>query len=135
MSQLERLILMAEDELTEYSTQARKIEKLRRKISLSMSPAEQQQVRQAVQAMLPERGILRALEENRQSFALPLWGIAGLGLLEGFLGIYWGWLVGIAGVAGAFSLQKLGWQLQAKRLLIATFEDIDARTADLKKPS
>ena len=134
MSQLERLILMAEDELTEYSTQARKIEKLRRKIGLSVSPAEQQEVRQALQDMVPDRGILKAIEENRQNFALPLWGITGLGLLEGFLGIPWGWLAAIAGTAGAFSVQRLGWQLQAKRLLIETFDDIEARTADLKRP-
>ena len=134
MSQLERLILMAEDELTEYSTQARKIEKLRRKIGLSVSPAEQKEVRQQLLELVPQGGILKVLEENRQNFALPLWGIAGLGLLEGFLGIPWGWLAAIGGIAGAFSLQKLGWQLQAKRLLIETFDDIEARTSDLKRP-
>ena len=39
MQQLERLIRMAEDELTEYSTDARKIEKLWRKIGLSVPMA------------------------------------------------------------------------------------------------
>ncbi len=47
MGQLERLVLMAEDELTQYSTDARKIEKLRQKIGLSVSLAEQRQVKEA----------------------------------------------------------------------------------------
>ena len=135
MDQLERLIMMAEDELTEYSTEARKIEKLRRKIGLSVSRFEQQQVREALAEMLPKRGILRAVEEQRQNFALPLWGVAGLGLLEGFQGIWFGWLAAIAGTVGAFSVQKWGWKMQAKRLLMKTFEDIDARTADMKQKS
>ena len=84
MDQLERLIMLAEDELTEYSTEARKIEKLRRTIGLSVSRFEQQQVREALEEMLPKRGIARAVEKQRQNFALPLWGVAGLGLLEGF---------------------------------------------------
>lgn len=47
MAQLECLILMAEDELTQYSTDARKIEKLRQKINLSVPLAEQRQVKSA----------------------------------------------------------------------------------------
>ena len=47
MDKLEGLIKMAEDELTEYSTDARKIEKLRRKIGLSVSMAEQRRCREA----------------------------------------------------------------------------------------
>ena len=68
MDQLERLIMLAEDELTEYSTEARKIEKLRRKIGLSVSRFEQQQVREALAEMLPKGGIARAVEEQRQNF-------------------------------------------------------------------
>ncbi len=132
MDQLERLIMLAEDELTEYSTEARKIEKLRRTIGLSVSRFEQEQVREALAEMLPKGGIARAVEKQRQNFALPLWGVAGLGLLEGFHGITYGWLAAIAGVMGAFSIQRWGWQMQAKRLLMKTFEDIDARTADMK---
>ncbi|MEL7084915.1 MAG: hypothetical protein AAF268_10185 [Cyanobacteria bacterium P01_A01_bin.3] len=132
MEVLERLIMMAEDELTEYSTEARKIEKMRRKIGLSVSRFEQQEAREKLAEMLPKGGVVRAIEEQRQNFALPLWGVAGLGLLEGFQGIPYGWLVAIAATVGAFSLQKWGWQMQAKRLLMKTFEDIDARTADMK---
>ncbi|WP_017328278.1 hypothetical protein [Synechococcus sp. PCC 7336] len=128
MSQLERLLLMAGDELAEYSTEARKIEKLRRKISLSVSRAEQQQVREVLRAEMPKRGIVKAIEEQRQTFALPLWGIAGLGLLEGFLGVPVGWVAAIGGTVAAVSVQRWGWQLQAKRLLLKTFADIDAHT-------
>ncbi|MFM7886300.1 MAG: hypothetical protein ACKPCM_06335 [Pseudanabaena sp.] len=48
MSKLERLIMMAEDELVQYSTTARKIEKLRQKISLSLNVAEQKQAKAEV---------------------------------------------------------------------------------------
>jgi hypothetical protein len=41
MGQLERLLLMAEDELTQYSTDARKLEKLRQKVGLSVPLTEQ----------------------------------------------------------------------------------------------
>lgn len=78
MSQLQRLIMMAEDELTEYSTSARKIEKLRRKIGLSVSMAEQQEVRQALEAELTGSSwVQRLVEKQRQTVALPFWGIAG----------------------------------------------------------
>ena len=53
MPELERLVLMAEDELTQYSTDARKIEKLRQKIALSVPPAKQQQVKQELLAEMP----------------------------------------------------------------------------------
>ncbi|MEO0801522.1 MAG: hypothetical protein AAFY57_04505 [Cyanobacteria bacterium J06642_2] len=132
MSQYERLVLMAEDELTEYSTQARKIEKLRRKIGLSVSAADQRAVREQLQAEMSSRGIARIVETQRQTAALPFWGICGLGLLEGFLGQPIGWLAAISGCVAAFGLQRWGWKLQARRLLLQTFNDIEARTARTK---
>ncbi|MEO1131602.1 MAG: hypothetical protein AAFX40_02725 [Cyanobacteria bacterium J06639_1] len=132
MSQYERLVLMAEDELTEYSTQKRKIEKLRRKIGLSVSAAEQREVREQLQAEMSKKGLARLVETQRQTVALPFWGICGLGLLEGFLGQPVGWVAAISGVVAAFGLQRWGWQLQARRLLLQTFDDIEARTADMK---
>ena len=128
MEQLDRLLLMAEDELTEYSTNARKIEKLRRKIGLSVSAAEQKQAKEALLATMQSDWIRQLVEEQRQTVALPFWGIAGLGLLVGIsfsepLG-----LVGaIGGAIAAYRLQKWGWQLQAKRLLVQTFAEIEAR--------
>jgi hypothetical protein len=81
MDQLERLIKMAEDELTEYSTDARKMEKLRRKIGLSVPAAEQRRCRETLAAQMSSGGLAKLVEEQRQTVALPFWGIAGLGLL------------------------------------------------------
>ncbi|MFM6280430.1 MAG: hypothetical protein ACKN9K_18935, partial [Dolichospermum sp.] len=83
MSQLERWVKMAEDELTEYSTDARKMEKLRRRISLSLSLAEQRQLKAALLGTMTSSKIAEIVEEQRQVVALPFWGIAGLGLLLG----------------------------------------------------
>jgi len=83
MRQLERLVLMAEDELTQYSTDARKIEKLRQKIGLFVSEAEQLQVKEDLLAEIPTDGLSQLVEKQRQTIALPFWGIAGLGLLIG----------------------------------------------------
>jgi hypothetical protein len=130
MGQYERLILMAEDELTEYSSDARKIEKLRRKIGLSVSMAEQKQVKTALESELATGGIAKLVETQRQTVALPFWGIAGLGLLLGislnqpldFIGV-------IVGLGGAIAVQKWGWQLQAKRLVFQALTEIENNIA------
>lgn len=127
MQQLERLLLMAEDELTEYSTTARKIEKLRRKIGLSVSAAEQKQVLEALEATMQSDWIRQLVEQQRQTVALPFWGIAGLGLLVGIsFSQPLGFVASMGGAIAAFRLQKWGWQLQAKRLLMQTFTEIAA---------
>ncbi|NET35785.1 MAG: hypothetical protein F6K19_27790 [Cyanothece sp. SIO1E1] len=130
MGQRERLILMAEDELTQYSTDARKIEKLRQKIGLSVSAAEQKQVKADLSAEMPTDFLGKLVEDQRQTIALPFWGIAGLGLL---LGISFqqplDFLAPAIAAPIAFSLQKWGWRLQAKRLVLQTLEEIEARTA------
>ncbi|MBW4421034.1 MAG: hypothetical protein KME13_17650 [Myxacorys californica WJT36-NPBG1] len=132
MGQYDRLILMAEDELTQYSTDARKIEKLRRKIGLSVSAKEQQQVKEQLLAEMPTDSFNKIVETQRQSVALPFWGIAGLGLL---LGISFSqpidFAATIVGGAIAIYVQRLGWKLQAKRLVIQTLEDIEER---VRKP-
>lgn len=128
MGQYERLVAMAEDELTQYSTDARKIEKLRQKIGLSVSAGEQQQVKQQLEAELPTSGLFKLIETQRQTVALPFWGIAGLGLL---LGISFmqpvDFVATIIGTYLAITVQKLGWQLQAKRLVLQTLEEIEER--------
>ncbi|MEN9222963.1 MAG: hypothetical protein Q6M04_11050 [Thermostichus sp. BF3_bins_97] len=130
MSQLKRLIMMAEDELTEYSTPARKIEKLRRKIGLTVSASEQQEIRQALEAEVADGSWLERLIANqRQTVALPFWGVAGLGLLEGFLGQPLGWVAAVAGGVAAVGVQRWGWKLEARRLLLDTFKDIEQRLA------
>lgn len=128
MGQYERLVLMAEDELTQYSTDARKIEKLRQKIGLSVSASEQKQIKQQLEAELPSGGIAKLVEEQRQTVALPFWGIAGLGLL---LGISFmqplDLLAAVAGTGLAIAVQKWGWRLEAKRLVLKTLADIEDR--------
>ena len=128
MDQLESLIKMAEDELTEYSTDARKMEKLRRKIGLSVPMEQQRRCRETLAAQMASDGLLKLVEEQRQTIALPFWGIAGLGLLGAISLMQWiGYLVAIGGVVAAYRIQKWGWELQAKRLLLQTLEDIEAR--------
>ncbi|MFM5979980.1 MAG: hypothetical protein ACKO9I_05415 [Sphaerospermopsis kisseleviana] len=134
MSQLEKFLKMAEDELTEYSTDARKIEKLRRKISLSLSLVQQRQMKSELLATMQSSKIAEIVEEQRQAAALPFWGIAGLGLLLGIsLNQPIGLLAAIVGTVAAFRIQKWGWQLQAKRLLLRTLEDIEERITQASK--
>ena len=128
MSQLERLLLMAEDELTQYSTDARKIEKLRRKIGISVSRREQEEVKEALLAQMNEDWLSKLVEEQRQTVALPFWGIAGLGLLLGISMLQPLDLIAtVVGGIAAIRIQRWGWQLQAKRLLLNTLEDIEQR--------
>jgi hypothetical protein len=120
--------MMAEDELTQYSTDARKIEKLRQKIGLSVSRAEQQQVKETLLAELPQGGVDLLIETQRQVVALPFWGIAGLGLLIGISTIQPIDLIAtVVGGAIAITVQRRGWKLEAKRLVLKTLEDIETR--------
>jgi hypothetical protein len=133
VGQYERLILLAEDQLTEYSSDARKVEKLRQKFGLSVSRNEQAEIKKQLAAELPTSGVAKIVEEQRQALSLPFWGIAGLGLLFGiaanqpldYIGV-------VVGVGGAIALQKWGWQLQAKRLVFNTLKDIEER---IKNPT
>jgi hypothetical protein len=129
VGQYERLVLMAEDQLTQYSTDALKIEKLRQKIGLSVSASEQKKVKEALLADLPNDGISKLVETQRQTVALPFWGISGLGLL---LGISFSqpldFIATVVGAIVAYNIQKWGWELQAKRLVLQTLEDIEARS-------
>jgi hypothetical protein len=125
MAELERLVLMAEDQLTQYSTDARKVEKLRQKISLSVSLADQRQVKADLLRSLPTDPLNRLIETQRQTVALPFWGIAGLGLLLGIsFSQPWDLLATLGGGILAFKIQQRGWQLQAKRLVLETLEAI-----------
>jgi hypothetical protein len=130
MSQYERLILMAEDELTQYNTDARKLEKLRQKIGLSVSAREQKEVKEILLTEMPTNPIMQLIEKQRQTVALPFWGIAGLGLLLSIsLMQPLDSIATITGGAIAIYIQKLGWKLQAKRLVLQTLEDIEQRSS------
>jgi hypothetical protein len=130
--QLERLIALAEDELAVYSTDARKIEKLRRKIGISVPPREQQEVKAELLELMPKGLFGKLIEEQRQTVALPFWGIAGLGLL---FGISFqqpvDFLAPAIGIPLAINIQKWGWNLQAKRILLKTLEEMEER---MKQP-
>ncbi|AFY94057.1 hypothetical protein [Chamaesiphon minutus] len=133
MGQYERLVLMAEDELTQYSSDARKIEKLRRKIGISVNRAEQQAVKAALEAELPTGGIAKIVETQRQTVALPFWGIAGLGLLFGIsLNQPLDFIAAIGGTAAAIAIQRWGWKLYAKRIVLDTLIDIDTKISEIK---
>jgi hypothetical protein len=127
---------MAEDELTEYSSDARKIEKLRRKIGISVNLAEQQQVKAALETELPTGGIAKLVETQRQTVALPFWGIAGLGLLFGIsLNQPLDYIAAIGGTAAAIAIQKWGWKLYAKRIVLDTLIDIETKINAAKTKS
>lgn len=129
MSEYDRLLLMAEDELTQYSTDARKIEKLRRKIALSVNRVEQQRIKAQLQTEIPTTWWGRLLTTQRQTVALPFWGIAGLGLLLGISTVQP--LDFIATAVGGFlaiKIQQWGWKLEAKQLLLNTLNELDSST-------
>jgi len=129
VGQYDRLVMMAEDELTQYSTDARKIEKLRQKIGLSVSAAEQRQVKETLLAEMPTDLISRLITSQRQAVALPFWGIAGLGLLLGIsLMQPLDFLATGVGTFLAIAVQRRGWKLEARRLLLQTLEEIEAKT-------
>lgn len=125
--ELEKLVKMAEDELVEYSTKARKIEKLRRKIGLTVTKAQRQEAQAQLSAEMQPSGIKQLVIEQRQTLALPCWGIAGLGLLLSIsLNEPLGLLAALGGTVGAIAVQKWGWELQAKILLLETFTEIES---------
>ena len=133
MGQLERLVLMAEDELTNYSTDGRKIQRLRRKIGISVPLEEQRKVKAALLEEMPTDPISKLIEKQRQTVALPFWGIAGLGLLFGISFMQPLDLIAtIVGGYAAIKIQQIGWKLEAKRLVIQTLEAIEQ---DIQKPA
>jgi len=134
VGQYERLIMMAEDELTQYSTDARKLEKLRQKIGLSVSAREQKQIKETLVAEIPTDPISQIIVDQRQTVALPFWGIAGLGLLFGISMLQPLDLI-VTVIAGglAIALQRYGWKLEAKRLILQTLSDIEESTRKPEK--
>ena len=120
--------MLAEDELVQYSTTARKIEKLRQKVGLSLTSSEQKQAKAELLAEMTNNDISQIVEKNRQSVSLPFWGIAGLGLLLGIsMEQPLDFIATIIGTGAAIAIQKWGWKLQAKRLVLQTLEDIEER--------
>ena len=136
MSQTERLVMLAEDQLTEYSTDARKIEKLRQKIALSVPVKQQKLVKDELDGELKGNFIDGILLQQRQAAALPFWGIAGLGLLFGISFTQpQDFIATIVGGAIAITLQRRGWKLQAKQLVVQALEEIEQRTNEAQSPA
>ena len=132
MTQLEKLVLMAEDELTQYSSDARKIEKLRQKINLSLSIQEQKKIKEELLSQIPSDPISKLIENQRQTVALPFWGIAGLGLLFGIsLHQPLDFIAPTIAIPLAIMIQKKGWKIQAQRLVISALEEIENRIKNL----
>ncbi|BAW97301.1 hypothetical protein NIES970_22520 [[Synechococcus] sp. NIES-970] len=128
MDQLEKLIKLAEDQLVEYSTDARKIEKLRRKFAFMLNPRQREMVKQELLEQIPQGFLGKVMLENRQTVALPFWGIAGLGLLFGIsLQQPLDFLAPAIAIPAAIQIQRWGWQLEAKNLVLKTIEDLEAR--------
>lgn len=127
MSKIEQLVAIAEDQLTEYSTDARKIEKMRRKFGFLVPYPEQKAIRNQIETQMPQNFFSKLVEENRQTVALPFWGIGGLGLLLGISFQQPFDLIATAvGFYAAYQIQKWGWRLEAKRLVIKTLDAIEA---------
>lgn len=127
MNDLNHLVQMAEDELIQYSTEARKIEKLRRKFSFAVPFPQQKSLRNQLVAEMPKGFWAELVASNRQTVALPFWGIGGLGLLMGASTLQPLDLIATAvGFFMAFRIQKWGWQLEAKRLVLKTLDEIQA---------
>ena len=115
--------------LTKYSTDARKIETLRRKIGISVTPAEQKEVKAALLEQMPKSFFSKLVAEQRQNVALPFWGIGGLGLLFGIsLQQPVDFLAPAIAIPIAFNIQKWGWQMEAQRILLMTLEEIETRS-------
>ena len=125
---LENLILLAEDQLTQYSTEALKIEKLRRKIGIAVTFVEQQRLKEQLLETIPTSFWAESIEKSRQTWALPFWGIGGLGLLLGISSQqYLDFIAPAIAIPLAIKIQQFGWRLEAKRLLLKTFEEIEKR--------
>ncbi|WP_017661303.1 hypothetical protein [Baaleninema simplex] len=127
MGQKEHLIAMAEDEVLEYSTEARKIEKLRPKFGLAVPYPQQAKVREEILADIPNNFLAKLVETQRQTVALPFWGIGGLGLLLGISASQpLDFIATVVGFAAAFNIQKWGFRLEAKRLAVKTLDAIES---------
>jgi hypothetical protein len=127
--------MLAEDQLVEYSTDARKVEKLRQKIALSVPPKQLQPIKEELEAEVRGNFFNDVLLSQRQAVALPFWGIAGLGLLFGISFTQPVDFIATAlGGTAAILIQKRGWKLQAKDLVLQAIAQIEQRTQEAKTP-
>jgi hypothetical protein len=125
----ELMLQAAEDELAEYRTDALMRQNLRRKLNFQMPAADRRAFLQELEDELKAGGMVtKILCEQRQAAALPLYGLCGLALLAGFVGYgALAYVVAALAAAGAFAIQRLGWKLQSKLLLVKTMKEMEAQ--------
>ncbi len=123
------MLQAAEDELAEYRTDALMRQNLRRKLNFQMPAADRRAFLQELEDELKAGGMVtKILCEQRQAAALPLYGLCGLALLAGFVG--YGapaYVVAALAAVGAFAIQRLGWKLQGKLLLVKTMKEMETQ--------
>jgi hypothetical protein len=129
MDARELMLQAAEDELAEYRTDALMRQNLRRKLNFQMPAADRRAFLQELEDELKAGGMVtKILCEQRQAAALPLYGLCGLALLAGFVGYgALAYVVAALAAAGAFAIQRLGWKLQGKLLLVKTMKEMETQ--------
>jgi hypothetical protein len=125
----ELMLQAAEDELAEYRTEALRRQNLRRKLNFQMPAADRRVFLKELEEELKAGGMVaKVLCEQRQAAALPLYGLCGLALLVGFVGYgVPAYIVAALAVAGAFAIQRIGWKLQSKVLLVQTMKEMETQ--------
>jgi hypothetical protein len=125
----ELMLQAAEDELAEYRTEALRRQNLRRKLNFQMPAADRRAFLQELEKELKAGGMVaKVLCEQRQAAALPLYGLCGLALLVGFIGYgVPAYIVAALAVVGAFAVQRIGWKLQSKVLLVQTMKEMETQ--------
>jgi hypothetical protein len=125
----ELMLQAAEDELAEYRTEALQRQNLRRKLNFQMPAADRRIFLKELEEELKAGGMVaKVLCEQRQAAALPLYGLCGLALLVGFTGYgVPAYIVAALAVVGAFAIQRLGWKLQSKVLLVQTMKEMETQ--------
>lgn len=131
MSKTLEFLALAAREMTEYSTEARKVEKLKPKFSILANQQQRQVIRSELETKIKANQLAPVLQQNRFAIALPFWGVGGLGLL---LGISMEYPLDFIATAIAFPLailiQKVGFDLETMNLVILTIKEID-QTANI----
>jgi hypothetical protein len=125
----ELMLQAAEDELAEYRTEALQRQNLRRKLNFQMPAADRRVFLKELEEELKAGGMVaKVLCEQRQAAALPLYGLCGLALLVGFTGYgVPAYIVAALAVVGAFAIQRIGWKLQSKVLLVQTMKEMETQ--------
>jgi hypothetical protein len=125
----ELMLQAAEDELAEYRTEALQRQNLRRKLNFQMPAADRRIFLKELEEELKAGGMVaKVLCEQRQAAALPLYGLCGLALLVGFTGYgVPAYIVAALAVVGAFAIQRIGWKLQSKVLLVQTMKEMETQ--------